>query len=128
MTTGRISKSFGVSNIYSTRYLDCSMFWLRKICSILFFLSDESLFFFETKIRKSKFWIFRRKSSKFENFRNFQIFDFVFQKISMTTGPFSKSFGVFNIYSTRSLDCAMFWLRKFCSIPFFFSDESLFFC
>ena len=37
----------------------------------------------------------------------------------MTTGRISKSFGVFNIYSTRSLDCAMFWLRKICSIPFF---------
>ena len=37
----------------------------------------------------------------------------------MTTGRISKSFGVFNIYSTRSLDCAMFWLRKFCCILFF---------
>ena len=35
----------------------------------------------------------------------------------MTTGPFSKSLGVFNIYSTRSLDCAMFWLQKFTYIP-----------
>ena len=67
-------------------------FW-KRITSHRFFLKKKS--------EKSKFWIFRRKSSKFEKISKFSIFGFFFQKKSMTTGPFSKSFGVLNTYSSR---------------------------